>query len=231
MKRPINMQLPTPIRMLPVLLALMFWFHTPAAEAGGKPGKFDYYVLALSWSPTYCAGAGRHRNEPQCASERGYAFVLHGLWPQYRKGWPEHCRTKRKPWVPKKLINEMLDIMPSPKLVIHEYKKHGTCSGFDPAGYYAVSRQLFESIKIPARYLRPRAPILIAPHEIEADFVKTNLAMDRSMIAVSCGRSKRLREVRICFSKDLKLTPCGENERQSKLCRLNKIVMPPVRGR
>ncbi len=205
---------------------------TPTSSmAGGKPGDFDYYVLALSWSPTYCAGAGRNRGERQCAPGRAYAFVLHGLWPQYKKGWPEHCRTKKKPWVPKQLINKMLDIMPSPKLVIHEYKKHGTCSGFDPEGYYRISRQLFDQVTIPARYLRPSKPISIAPHEIEADFLKTNLSMDKSMIAVACGRSRRLREVRICFSKDLKLTSCGVNERQSKLCKQKRIIMPPVRSR
>ena len=27
-------------------------------DRGGMPGDFDYYVLALSWSPTYCSGQG-----------------------------------------------------------------------------------------------------------------------------------------------------------------------------
>lgn len=224
-------QIIMPAGIVAAILGLLILSTPTSAKAGGKPGDFDYYVLALSWSPTYCAGAGRNRGERQCAPGRAFAFVLHGLWPQYKKGWPEHCRTKKRPWVPKQLINKMLDIMPSPKLVIHEYKKHGTCSGFDPEGYYRVSRQLFDQVTIPARYLRPSEPITIAPHEIEADFLKTNLSMDKSMISVACGRSRRLREVRICFSKDLKLTSCGVNERQSKLCKQKRIVMPPVRSR
>jgi len=28
------------------------------ARAGGRAGKFDYYVLALSWSPGWCALGG-----------------------------------------------------------------------------------------------------------------------------------------------------------------------------
>ena len=28
-------------------------------DRGGMPGDFDYYVLALSWSPTFCSGQGR----------------------------------------------------------------------------------------------------------------------------------------------------------------------------
>jgi ribonuclease I len=48
-------------------------------------GVFDYYLLTLSWSPTFCL---THKDDAQC-SGKGYGFVLHGLWPQYAKGgWP-----------------------------------------------------------------------------------------------------------------------------------------------
>lgn len=201
-----------------------------AAGAAGTPGKFAYYVLALSWSPTYCETDGRGKKGLQCSGARPYAFVLHGLWPQYEKGWPQNCETAQKPWVPRKLIDSMLDIMPAPGLVIHEYKKHGTCSGLGPHGYFALSRKLFDQIRIPARYLSPRKPILTSPQEIEQDFLKTNDRLAPEMISISCGQGKRLREVRICFSRDHELAPCGRNEDQAKLCKLEQIVMPPVRG-
>ena len=203
----------------------------PHARAAGVPGEFDYYALALSWSPSWCETQGRGKKGAQCSGTRPYAFVLHGLWPQYAKGWPENCQTAEKPWVPRALIDSMLDIMPARGLVIHEYKKHGTCSGLGPEGYYALSRKLFERIKIPARYLRPRKPVVVSPQEIEADFLKTNRDLEPSMISVACGRGKRLREVRICFSKTHELISCGRNEDQAKLCSLEKIVMPPVRGK
>ncbi len=201
------------------------------ALAAGEPGKFDYYVLALSWSPSFCAGEGRAKKSPQCNATRPYAFVLHGLWPQYEIGWPKDCKLARRPWVPSKLIATMLDIMPARGLVIHQYKKHGTCSGLNPESYFNFARKAFETIKIPARYLQPQKPILISPREIENVFLKTNHNLTPDMISISCGRNKRLREVRICFSKDLELRACGVNETQAKLCRLNRIVMPPVRGR
>ncbi|MEM8744320.1 MAG: ribonuclease T2 [Pseudomonadota bacterium] len=200
------------------------------APARGTAGKFDYYVLALSWSPTYCAEEGRNRRERQCSGQRPYAFVLHGLWPQYTKGWPQNCDIGRKPWVPQVLIDAMLDIMPSPRLVIQQYRKHGTCSGLTPEAYYSLSRQLHDAIKIPARYLQPNKPVLVTPEEIEEDFLKTNRDLTPEMISVSCGRGKRLREVRICFSKEGQLRACGHNENQARLCRLDKIVMPPVRN-
>ena len=201
-----------------------------AAREGHRAGVFDYYVLALSWSPTYCETVGRRRKETQCDGRRPYAFVLHGLWPQYNKGWPEHCRTAQKPWVPHALISAMLDIMPSRRLVIHQYRKHGTCSGLTPEAYFAASRKAFESIQIPARYLAPDRPVTVSPRQIELDFLKTNAALTPETIAIACGRGRRLREVRICFTKDLAPRACGANEDQRRLCRLDKVVMPPVRG-
>ena len=51
-----------------------------------QPGQFDFYVLALSWSPSFCEAAGERGTPPQqqCAA-RPYSFVVHGLWPQYEK--------------------------------------------------------------------------------------------------------------------------------------------------
>ena len=58
-----------------------------------QPGQFDFYVLALSWSPSFCKDTeerGRQSNE-QCRS-RPYSFVVHGLWPQYERGFPRDCQ-------------------------------------------------------------------------------------------------------------------------------------------
>lgn len=216
---------------LTIAIVCGFLAASPPLKAGGKPGKFDYYVLVLSWSPSFCAGEGRAKKSPQCSGTRPFAFVLHGLWPQYETGWPNDCHQGRKPWLPSTLISAMLDIMPARGLVIHQYKKHGTCSGLDPESYFQTARKAFEIIKIPARYLQPQKPVMISPREIENDFLITNQELTPEMISISCGRNKRLRGVRICFSKDLTLRDCGANETQQKLCKLDKIVMPGVRGR
>jgi len=196
-------------------------------------GQFDYYTLVLSWSPTYCAGLKGNRYDPQCdvKKARPYAFVLHGLWPQYNRGFPERCWTRERPFVPRKLINQMLDIMPSPKLVIHEYKKHGTCSGLTPEGYYRLSRELFDKIKIPEAFEQPLDPMMVSRDKLVDQFITANPKLRPDMLAVSCGGpGNRLREVRICFSKAGNLTPCGRNENQSRLCRANRMFVPPVRA-
>jgi ribonuclease T2 len=200
------------------------------ASAEGEPGKFDYYVLSMSWSPTHCAsrGGGAGPNEPQCAGDRPYSFVLHGLWPQYERGWPSDCQTGERPWVPDEVIRGMLDIMPSKRLIIHEYRKHGVCSGLGVSEYFSVSRKAFEAVKIPERFLTPQDYQTLSPEEIEAEFLKANPAMTADMIAVDC-KDRRLRDMRICFTRELKLRACGDNERQEKLCNSQKITLPPVR--
>ena len=194
-----------------------------------RPGAFDYYVLALSWSPTYCAGAPDRRDEQQCRPGRGYAFVVHGLWPQYWRGWPSYCPTENR-WVPSKQIRAMLDIMPSKRLVIHEWKKHGTCSGLDQRSYFSLTRELFDKMKIPARYLSPNKLVRISPRQLIADFVKTNKGMGRDMLMVDCGNRRgtaRLRELRICFTRNGEFMRCGGNEKRQ--CRAETLIMPPVR--
>lgn len=193
-----------------------------------QAGEFDYYVVALSWSPTYCASVGQREGGTQCSGQRPYAFVLHGLWPQYSRGWPEFCETGGRPWVPENTISQMLDIMPSKKLIIHEYKKHGTCSGLSPDAYFDVSRKLYDSIKIPQRYQLPEQPLQVSPGEVVGNFIKANPELKPEMIAVSCG-GRRLRELRVCFGRDLKPRACGGNEDARKLCSSDTVVMPPVR--
>src|SRR5262245_38022754 len=124
---------------LAIALVLLALAGAGAAVAQrGEPGVFDYYVLSLSWSPTYCADSGDRRSDPQCEArrERPYAFVLHGLWPQYERGWPQECRSADGSWVPGPVADRMLDIMPSKRLIFYEYRKHGTCSGLSVDAYF-----------------------------------------------------------------------------------------------
>ena len=193
-----------------------------------KAGVFDYYSLVLSWSPTFCDSNAGRRDRQQCGRNRRFAFVVHGLWPQHEKGWPQNCRVKKGYfYIPRKVIAGMTDIMPSKRLVIHEWKKHGTCSGLTNKDYFALTRQLYNSIKIPARYQKPNSFVTTTPQQLEAEFIKANEGLDASMISVQCGRRKRLKEIRVCFTKDQKLRPCGSNENRE--CRSKTLVLPPVR--
>jgi ribonuclease T2 len=216
------------------------------ADRGGRPGDFDYYVLTLSWSPTHCQSKedrddehdrggygnrrGRSDSDEQCNGVRPYAFVLHGLWPQYeRRGWPEMCHTPERPWVDRDLINKMLDIMPSPKLVIHEYRTHGTCSGLSPRAYFDAARQLYRSVRIPERFSRLSEPVSLPPEDIKQAILDANPQLRPDMIEIACSRNL-LRDVRICFTKDFSPRSCPQSELSRRLCSSRNVTLPPVRG-
>jgi ribonuclease T2 len=193
-------------------------------------GKFDFYVLSLSWSPSFCQEAaerspGRRPPQPQCG-ERRYSFVVHGLWPQYERGFPEYCQVPA-PRLDRRVVNSMLDLMPSPRLVYNQWDKHGTCSGLSQGAYFQAIRKARAVVKIPEPYIEPSGILTVTPNEIEDAFVKMNPGLTRSAMSVDCG-GPRLREVRICMSKDFAFRDCAEVDRRS--CRRDRLVMPPVRG-
>lgn len=211
-------------------LAALFLFSTPlltpadAQQRRHVAGEFDHYVLSLSWSPSYCATEGAGQRSIQCS--RPYAFMVHGLWPQYVRGYPEFCRTRESDRVPDRLAQQYLDIIPSPGLIGHQWRKHGSCTGLTQEQYLQLSRRAMEAVAIPREFVLPSAPILISPREVEEKFIAANPGLRPQQIAVTCDR-RYLREVRICLSKDLKFTDCEWVNRNS--CRLDRALMPPVR--
>jgi len=196
----------------------------------GEPGQFDFYVLALSWSPSYCeaarARAPGRAPEQQC-SGRPFAFVVHGLWPQYERGFPSYCQVPA-PRLDRAIVGGMLDLMPSPRLIFHEWDQHGTCSGLSAHSYFETVRKARAVVKIPAEYLQLGKPIAVSPVEVADAFIKANPGLSRGAMAVSCD-NRRLTEVRVCLGKDFSFHDCAETVRRS--CRLGTVAMPAVRGR
>jgi ribonuclease T2 len=191
-----------------------------------EPGKFDFYVLALSWSPSFCEQAGERKSAQQQCGARPFSFVVHGLWPQYEKGFPEFCK-QPAPRLDRNIVSSMLDLMPAPRLIFNEWDKHGVCSGLPARGYFETVRKARALVKIPPEFLEPKSEISVSPDEIEEAFVKANPELTRIGIAVTCG-STQLNEVRICLSRDLKFRECPDVDRRA--CRREKLRMPPVRG-
>jgi ribonuclease T2 len=204
---------------------------TAAVRPDSEAGAFDYYSLVLSWSPTHCETPEGRDDHAQCAPRDGrrYAFILHGLWPQHERGYPEDCPA-RTTWVPQPVIDSMLDAMPSKGLIIHEYRKHGTCSGLSPEAYYRMARRLYDGLKIPTRFRNPTAAQFLDPDDVVDAFVAANPQLKPDMMAVVCGGpGSRLRDVRICFSKAGEPRACGVNEDRDRLCRSTRMHVPPVR--
>jgi ribonuclease T2 len=193
------------------------------------PGEFDFYVLSLSWSPSFCEAASERgnsgRSQTQCGG-RPFSFVVHGLWPQYERGFPEYCE-RPAPRLARNVMNSMLDLMPAPGLIFNEWDKHGTCSGLGERAYFETIRKARATVKIPEEFLQLSEPKTIAPGDIEEAFIKVNPGLSSSAISVTCD-SRRLSEVRVCLSKDLQFRSCEEIDRRA--CRREEVVMPPMRG-
>src|SRR5580692_9621873 len=154
--------------------------HRKASD--GEPGTFDYYLLSLSWSPAFC------RTDPgaaECNGPRRFGFIVHGLWPQYEKGWPENCNVHQQ--VPDTVVADIADIMPARGLVYHEWSAHGTCSGLDPADFFALVRRAYAGINLPASVSGPAQAIEQAPAAIAEAFLRANPKMPPASIVVTCS--------------------------------------------
>jgi ribonuclease T2 len=205
------------------LFALGLWASPLHAE--DVAGDFDYYVLSLSWSPSYCESEGDDRGAQQCSSERPYSFVVHGLWPQYERGWPQFCDSNAPPPT-RRQIDALMEIVPEAGLIRHQWRKHGTCSGLTVEAYFDLIRDAYALVRIPDAYRRLNRYTMTAPQDVEKAFIAANPGLQSDGIAVDCD-SRRLQEVRICLTKDLEYTDCRDVDRRG--CRLGSVVMPPVR--
>lgn len=188
---------------------------------------FDFYVLSLSWSPGYCASEGTNANSRQCDGPRRYEFVVHGLWPQFERGYPSDCESEFGTELQNSLIESMLDIMPSYGLIKHEWRKHGRCSGLSPQDYFDVTRVAYEMITPPPSFNGLQQTMSVSPESVEKLFQAENKSIPTDGIAVTCKR-KYLRDVRICMTKDLTtFRSCPEVDRNN--CRSRSIAVAPTR--
>jgi ribonuclease T2 len=187
-------------------------------------------MFVLSWSPNFCAGQGNSNpNDPQCGTGRSHGFVVHGLWPQYeqrRGNCPGPFDCSHAPGADAALASEMLDIMPSPRLIAHEWTRHGTCSGMDAAGYFARIRELYQAFQIPPEYRRPATAIRVAPAEFEKKLLGANPGYAAGGVAIRC-QGQFLSEVWICYDKNFKPRVCASGVNDA--CRQNAMLIRPVR--
>lgn len=192
-------------------------------EEGGVAGNFDYYVLALSWAPTFCENP-EHRRARECDPRENTGFVVHGLWPQRQEGRsPEYCGNTQP--LSEAAMREALTMMPDAGLVKHEWQAHGTCSGLSPQEYFDTMKRARQAVQIPAPYRSPQRGLRTGAATVEARFAQASGINKQGAIRVHCARQE-LAEVRFCFSKTLDPQPCSENVGE---CRANPIFMRPVR--
>ena len=207
------------------VLLLLLALALPAHAEGERAGDFDYYVVALTWSPNWCALEGDARDDDQCDARHAYGFTLHGLWPQYESGYPSGCRSAERD--PSRAdTGSMTDIMGSGGLAWYQWKKHGRCTGLTARDYFATARRAYGSVTLPEVFQRLNRSITLPAAVVEDAFVEANPALPRDAITITC-EAGMIQEVRLCLTKDLSPRRCGDDVIRD--CRIKDAVMAPVR--
>lgn len=209
-------------------LTLMALIQLPATQTraeGEVAGDFDYYVAAFSWSPNWCTLEGDARNSPQCDSKQDHGWILHGLWPQFERGYPSYCRTANRP-PSRGMTRDMSDIMGTGGLAWHQWKKHGSCTDLSASDYYALSRTAYGSVTRPAVFRKLDRTVKLPAAVIEEAFIKANPDIHPDGLTVTCKQG-HIQEVRICLTKDLTPRKCGPDVRRD--CTMQDALFTPIR--
>ena len=209
---------------MPRLFTVLLLLATPL-RAEDVAGDFDYYVMALSWSPNWCAIEGDARESPQCDASAGFGWVLHGLWPQYDRGWPDYCRTDhRNPT--RSDTAAQAGLFGSAGSAWHQWNKHGRCSGLPANAYYDLSAEAYGRITRPEVFRKLDNPVRLPAAVVEEAFLRDNPALSADQITITC-RSGRIQEARICLTRDLEFRDCGADVVRD--CTLEDALFDPIR--
>ncbi len=196
--------------------------HHSRGSSEARAGQFDYYLLSLSWAPTYCL---THADDGTECAGKGYGFVLHGLWPQYDAGgYPENCWTQSE--LSGAAAAKGRALYPSEHLMQHEWQAHGACSGFDAREYFDTVDRATSVVKIPAILEAPQRDQTLTAAQIAELFYGANPKVPEHALTIAC-RGNGLSEVRVCLTKNLSVRPCGYGVRTT--CPAAAISVPASR--
>ncbi|RKF22327.1 ribonuclease T [Altericroceibacterium spongiae] len=177
-------------------------------EGPSRPKRVNGYTLALSWSPEFCqAHEDDDRYWRQCSGQAGrFGFIVHGLWPESDKGFPQYCATRPK--LDRKEAARNLCMTPSTRLLAHEWLKHGTCMSRSPETYFKITRILWNSLRWPDFDRLSRTDSLTAG-EIRQIFADANPYWEPSHIGLVIDRKGWLEEMRLCYGMNFMPRKCS----------------------
>ncbi len=217
--------------------AAVVCFDPNDADCAAKTGEgdYDYLMLSQHWLPTFCMGLVEgydttvtHQEGARCQAETASRLALHGLWPNYRAGFPQCCGSASvldPQWAhawPSDLQGRLWQQQPDPttsgfdaaicQIYNHEWQKHGTCfvdSGSpeeDAKKYFAVGLSLNEQLAAANRQLQEWAGTTQPRENIEALYPQA--------VQVLCDSHHvdRLLEIHTCWSRELELIDCAATE-------------------
>ncbi|CAN5810588.1 ribonuclease T2 [soil metagenome] len=207
------------VRTRPGLAAALLLCLAAAPRLAAQ--DFDYFLLAVSWTPSFCAVEGDARGREQCARGAGHGYTLHGLWPQFERGWPEWCEgTARDP--SRGETAAMADVMGSAGLAWHQWRKHGRCTGAGPAAYFSQSRAAYRALDLPETIGRT------TPAALAEAVLARNPGLHPEGLVVTCREGYAL-DLRFCLSRELEPRACAPDVLARACAPRRSVVLPPPR--
>ncbi|MEN6489135.1 MAG: ribonuclease T2 [Smithella sp.] len=175
-------------------------------------GKFDSYVLALSWQPAFCE---TKPDKKECKTQTPDRYdatnlALHGLWPNKntdKKQTFGFCGVKKSirkldtanKWCKMPSLNltdetkkDLTQSMPgyASCLERHEWYKHGTCSGMKADKYFSTSNLLVATFAATAmgQYIAANVGSIIDADDLFKEFEKDFGEGSRDSLKLHCTK-------------------------------------------
>ncbi len=182
----------------------------PAIERDGpvRRSAITGYTMALGWSPEFCHAARRpgRQRALQCSGRAGrFGLVVHGLWPESERGWPQWCPTRKRPTGTE--VARQLCLSPAASLVARQWAKHGACMTKRPATYFKVIRILWNSYRLPDLDRLSRQEDLRAG-DVRQAFAAANPGWDTGMVGIEANARGWLEELRLCYDRHFHPARC-----------------------
>ncbi|NKF23412.1 ribonuclease T2 family protein [Solimonas marina] len=172
--------------------------------AGASPGRFDYWVLTLSWLPEFCKN---NLAEDMCQRGDESGFFVYGLAPKNEHGdSPEDCGP-RLARVDDAVIDDMQALMLDHRRIQHEWRQHGSCSGLDQRAYFDTIDRARRQLEIPSSFDRTDEQAVTTRSALLDALQQTNPRFERNDFALNCA-GHWLREVKICYGRDMQPHEC-----------------------
>lgn len=178
----------------------------PRPDGPARRAPIARYTLAVSWAPEFC----RNNRDPasiECGGRNGrFGFILHGLWPESANGpAPQWCSVTPRP--SPQLIRRHLCMSPEPTMLEHEWAKHGSCMARTPQDYYSTAASLWRPLRWPDgdRLSRKKG---LTVGDLRREIALANPQWPAGRVGVVLSRNGWLRELRLCYSRQMKPIAC-----------------------
>ncbi|MFN4100719.1 MAG: ribonuclease T2 family protein [Pararhodobacter sp.] len=214
-------------RLVPAIALLATIFTAVSAAAQDRAGAFDSYLLALSWTPAYCAADGDDRDDPRCQEGSGLGWGLHGLWPQHDDGnWPQYCPSARRDPSRAETAAQAA-LFGTSGAAWHQWNKHGRCTGLSAEDYYRLTAEALARVALPEVFAGVTRALRVDPEVVEAAFIEANPGLTPARMVTRCPNGE-LVEVRLCLTRALEPVDCAP-ALQRRECRLEAATLLPLR--